>query len=439
MYYLIFFCILYVSAAIFFYRYFSSSNISSKKIFAAELIILFISIYLYLYLSILSPNGDSVFIKNLINSLTYEGFSGFYDNAGITYPPLFNYLYYVIGKILIMCGIPLSWTYRSFIFVVKLPCICCIFGAIYIIYRNVQKNIPENKRILPLFLMLFNPGYILVTAYICQFDALYSLFVLLTIDLLLNHHLKMAYFTFTASILFKFQALFIGPILLLAIIDQVILNNFSWKRFFSHLATGLTAIACMILSYLPFINSSASQTMYRQPLFNNFTSSIAGYGRASTNAYNLWTLLGRNLRYDSENFGPFSCLTWGIIFIILVAGSCIFFFIKASCRADLYPMLAALMISGIFCFSVRMMARYLYPALALLFLGYAVKPSRNSLLCTIFFTLAFFLNTWGDYMLYPYDVYNDTLLYPYIVSVFMLCIFAFLVCTLILETKKETN
>lgn len=134
MYYLIFFCILYVSAAIFFYRYFSSSNISSKKIFAAELIILFISIYLYLYLSILSPNGDSVFIKNLINSLTYEGFSGFYDNAGITYPPLFNYLYYVIGKILIMCGIPLSWTYRSFIFVVKLPCICCIFGAIYIIY-----------------------------------------------------------------------------------------------------------------------------------------------------------------------------------------------------------------------------------------------------------------------------------------------------------------
>ena len=116
-----------------------------------------------------------------------------------------------------------------------------------------------------------------------------------------------------------------------------------------------------------------------------------------------------------------------------------FFFIKASCRADLYPMLAALMISGIFCFSVRMMARYLYPALALLFLGYAVKPSRNRLLCTIFFTLAFFLNTWGDYMLYPYDVYNDTLLYPYIVSVFMLCIFAFLVCTLILETKKETN
>lgn len=232
MYYLIFFCILYVSAAIFFYRYFSSSNISSKKIFAAELIILFISIYLYLYLSILSPNGDSVFIKNLINSLTYEGFSGFYDNAGITYPPLFNYLYYVIGKILIMCGIPLSWTYRSFIFVVKLPCICCIFGAIYIIYRNVQKNIPENKRILPLFLMLFNPGYILVTAYICQFDALYSLFVLLTIDLLLNHHLKMAYFTFTASILFKFQALFIGPILLLAIIDQVILNNFS-ETFFS--------------------------------------------------------------------------------------------------------------------------------------------------------------------------------------------------------------
>lgn len=436
MYYLIFFCILYVSAAIFFYRYFSSSNISSKKIFAAELIILFISIYLYLYLSILVPNGDSVFLTTIIPVLTDNDFSGFYDHGLIIYPPLFNYLYYVIGKILILLNIPISWAYRSFIFVVKLPGICCVFLMALLIYKSAQKCLPENKRVLALYLILLNPGYFLVTSYICQFDALYSFFVLLTIYLIVGKHLKASYFAFAAAILFKFQALFIGPVLIFAIIDSVILKDFSWKRFFSHLIVGLSAIACMILSYLPFMNLSDTRSVDEQPFVTNFTSSVSGFGRASTNAYNFWTLVGKNLIYDSRKFGPFSCLTWGIIFIILIVGLCTFFFIKGDRNTALYPLLAALMVAGIYCFSVRMMARYLYPALALLYFGYAIKPSRNRYICSVLFSVGFFLNTWGDYMLYPYADYTPQLVFPYVASAFMLFCFVFLVYTLICETTK---
>lgn len=436
MYRLLSICLIYLLGAIFLYSFCGSKTVSVRKTFLLELIILFVSIYLHLFLAILTPNGDSVFLTSLTNRLVEKGFAGFYDNAGITYPPLFNYLFFIIGKVLVMLQVPLSWSYRSFIFAGKLPGICCEFLMALLIYNTAQKYLSETKRVLALYLILLNPGYYLVTSYICQFDALYSFFVLLTIYLITNYRLKIAYFTFAAAILFKFQALFIGPVLVFAIIDQVILQNFSWKRFFTHLATGLSAIACMALSYIPFINPSGTYSTEKQPLIYNFSSSVSGYGRASTNAYNFWTLMGRNLLYDSEKFGPISCLSWGILFIILIVALSIFIFFKGKRCLNLYPMTAALLVAGIYCFSVRMMARYLYPALALIFLGYAMKPSKKRFICSVSFSIAYFINTWADYMLYPYANYNRNLIFPYIASVYMICCFGFLVYTLLKEIRE---
>lgn len=429
-------CLIYLLGVVSLYCFCGSKTVSVKKTFSIELIILFISTYLHLYLAILTPNGDSVFLTTVMNTLIQKGFTGFYDNAGITYPPLFNYLFFIIGKILVMLQIPLSWFYRTFILAAKLPGICCEFLMALLIYRAAQKYLPETKRVLALYLILLNPGYYLVTSYICQFDALYSFFVLLTIYLIINDRLKTAYFTFAAAILFKFQALFIGPILVFAIIDQVILHNFSWKRFFTHLAVGLSAIACMVLSYVPFMNSSDVQSVEGQPFVSNFTSSVSGYGRASTNAYNFWTLVGRNLLFDNEKFGPVSCLTWGILFIILIIALSTFIFFKGKRHLNLYPMVAALLIAGIYCFSVRMMARYLYPALALIFLGYAMKPSKKRFICSVSFSIAYFINTWGDYMLYPYSEYNNKLILPYIASLYIICCFGFMLYTLLKEIRE---
>ena len=437
MYHLLSICLIYLLGAVFLYYLCNYKAVSARKTFLMELIILFISIYLHLFLAILSPNGDSVFLSSVTKQLVEKGFAGFYDNAGITYPPLFNYLFFIIGKILSALQIPLSWSYRSFIFAGKLPGICCEFFMAFLIYKNAQKYLPETKRVLALYLILLNPGYYLVTSYICQFDALYSFFVLLTIYLITNCRLKTAYFTFAVAILFKFQALFIAPVLIFAIIDQVILQNFSWKCFFIHLAVGLSAIACMALSYVPFINPSSACSTEEPPLIHNFSSSVSGYGRASTNAYNFWTLIGRNLHYDSEKLGPVSCLSWAILFIILIVVLSIFIFFKGKRCLNLYPMTAALLIAGIYCFSVRMMARYLYPALVLIFLGYTMKPSKKRFICSISFSIAYFINTWGDYMLYPYNEYNNKLILPYIASAYMISCFVFLIYTLLKEITEK--
>lgn len=430
-------CTLYLLFALLLYRYCHSKRCSEKITFIIELFVLFLSVYLNLFLALLTPTGDSVYFSSVMARLTENGFFGFYDNAGITYPPLFNYLFFLLAKLLTALGVPLKWSYRAFVFGVKLPGIICVFLMAALIFQTARRYLPEKKQVLPLFLILLNPGYMLVTSYICQIDALYSFFSLLTLYLIVNKHLKTAYFAFAAGILFKFQTLFIGPVLVFAIIDQVLLRNFSWKRFFSHLFTGLSAIACMIASYIPFLYDFHSKKSGEQPLLYNFTTSVSGYGRASTNAYNFWTLSGRNLRYDTETFGPLSCSAFGMIFLILLVGACIFFFFRNRRDISIYPLLAAFLVSGIFCFSVRMMARYLYPALALLILSYAMKPSRNRFLCAVSFSAAFLLNVWCDYLVYPYAAYHDRLILPYVISAYMLGCFAWLFYTLFEESLNH--
>lgn len=435
-----------------------NSKISAKTAFYLELFIFFLSLYLHLFLAVLTPNGDSVYFVNIMTHLTEEPFFGFYDRTGITYPPLFNYTFFLLGKLMLFLQIPFNWRFRSFIFCIKFPGICCEFLMAFIIYQAAKKYLPETKRSIPLFLILMNPGYLLVTSYISQVDALYSFFVLLTVCLIVNRRLKTAYFTFAAGILFKFQTLFISPILILAIIEQVLLHNFSPKRFFTHLFTGLSAIACMVLSYLPFLYDFHTGISTQMGLTYNFSSSVEGYGRASANAYNFWTLLGYNLRYDSEYFGPFPCRAWGTFFIALLMVLCGVFFILATgirCRfpvlrnffgnyssvfrlfdIHLYPLFAAFMVSGIFCFSMRMMARYLYPAVVLLVYAYALKPTRKRLACAVSFSVAFFLNVWCDFMVYPYAAYRRNLVLPYLISFYMMGCFIGLVYTIINEIKE---
>ena len=114
-------CTLYLLCSLLLYRYCNSKRCSGKITFMIELFVLFLSVYLNLFLALLTPTGDSVYFSSVMTRLTENGFFGFYDNAGITYPPLFNYVFFVLAKFLTALGIPLKWSYRAFVFGVKLP------------------------------------------------------------------------------------------------------------------------------------------------------------------------------------------------------------------------------------------------------------------------------------------------------------------------------
>lgn len=415
----------------------ASEKAQGKLQFLWELVIISISLYGYLYLTIIAPFGDAPDFQKMMEQLLENGFFGMYEHGGITYPPLFQYLFFLLGKVMVLFHVPIDATKPAFSFCVKLPCILCVFLMAYLVYRTVQKYAEGRKRILILFLILWNPGYLFVTGYVCQVDALYVFFLVFTVWLLMEGRLRCSYFIFAMAILCKFQAVFITPVIAFAVMDQVILKDFSGKRFFSHLGAGMAAIGCMVLSYVPFSLRISTGEVTAGGFGSNFTGTIAGFGKASQNAYNFWTLVGYNEIPQTEMFGIFSCRTWGSIFLVLLVLLSVFFYIKGKKDVSMYPMLAALLVSGTFCFAVRMMSRYLYAAPVLLGLGYARKPTGKRLANAVLMSICFYLGTTVEYLVYPWRTYERGMIVPSLLSAFSIFCFCFLVYTIWSEIRDD--
>lgn len=415
-------------------------DLSSDKISIAEAVIFGLSIYLNLLLGILTATGDSYFFVRLIRRFTESDapFAGFYANEGIYYPPLFNYIYYIISGFVKLFHIPISYTSEPFLLVMKLPGILCEFFMAGLLYRYAKKRLPHGQTIPVLLLTLLNPAYLLITSYICQIDALYVFFMLLTVMLVCERRLKLSYFTFAAAILCKFQTIFITPVMICAVIQEVFLTGFSPKKFRQHVLAASSAIFCMFLSYLPFVWDASSGTFYEGGILINFTNSLKSYGLASQNTYNFWNLMGYNYLSEKLYFGPFTCEVWGAIFIVLLVLLCSVLFYLSRGRTDIYPMLGAVLVSGTVCFATQMMSRYLYPAVPFLILGYVLKPTRRRFLCALAFTIALFLLNSFNYLVYPADQYSVRLVLPKIISVYVLGCFGFLVDTILREREAAS-
>lgn len=397
--------------------------------------LLFFSIIIRLNLASWTSFGDSGDFANMMKRLTSDGFYGRYEKGGITYPPMFQYLYYVIAKILQVLGISFNPKLRAFVLAVKLPCILCEYGMIAMVYHRAKAKLSEAEKLSLAYILLLNPGYIFTTSFVCQVDALYVYLMFLTVLLLMDGRLKTSYFVFAAAILMKFQACFITPVIAFAIVDQVFLKDFQWKRFWQNLLAGLAAIGCMALSYLPFVVRLTTKTVTRGSFSDNFSSTIKGFGKASQNAYNFWTMAGYNQVPQTEKFGPLSCQTWGVIFIVLLVLSSVFLYWRGRGRREQYPFLAAYLVFGAYCFAVRMMSRYAYAAVILLLLAYVVQPTKERKRCSLLMVLGFYIETVVEYVVYPWDTYEKGMVIPFLISVSMVVLFGYLFYRLYKETK----
>lgn len=408
---------------------------SENTIFLVEVVIFSVSLYLNLTFGISNYSGDSSYFVSVVSRLSGEShpFAGLYANNAIIYPPLFYYLYYPISKIIIGLHIPVSNVSQAFILCIKFPAIVCEFAIAYILYCMAKHTLKKEQAIPVLLLTLLNPAFLFVTAFISQIDAIYVFFVFLTVWLLYHHRLKSAYFAFAAGIMFKFQTIFITPAVFYTIIHDVFMHDFNWKKFWTNLLCGLSAIFLMFVCYLPFVWDRANHAMYEGSVISNFTNSLKSYGFASQNTYNLWTLLGYNFLSQELSFGPLTCHMWGTIFIIVfVLLSMIAFCIYREDNGKL-PLLAALLVSGTVCFATKMMPRYLYPAVVLLILGYVIQPTIKRFICAANFTICFFLLTFSDYIIYPRWKFSNELIWPKVVSVYFIACVAFLIYTVFRE------
>ena len=330
-----------------------------------------------------------------------NGISGFYGlNAFTDYPPGYMYILYVIGAIRSIFGIAQASTLS--IVLTKLPAILCDMGIAWLIYKIACNRIKETGAAILAGIYLITPAILLDSAIWGQVDSVFTLCIVLMCYLITEKKLIPSYFVFAIGILIKPQSLIFTPVLIFGIVDQIFIQSYQedersvfYKKFWTNLGCGILAILMIGLLMLPFGFQDA---------FAQYTDTISSYPYASVNAYNFWTMLGKNWAAQTDKLFGIPYQVWGsfsIIVTVLFVGIIHF---KGKDVRSKYYFSAAMLLTGVFTLSVRMHERYIYPAIILLLLAYAARPRKKLFMAYIFMAMVAFCNM--AYAMFFFDTEN---------------------------------
>lgn len=358
------------------------------------ILILITAFLIRIFLSTCFYERDVTTFMSWLNTLTYDGLHSFYQTYHCVYPPLYAYFLWILGHILQIFGITLTEVTVYSLIIMKLPAILFdLFTGVLLFFYT--KNYFSIKQGLVIFLLyIMNPAIIINSTFWGQVDSLYTFMILLMCYYIMKKKLKQSYFAFALALLLKYQALIFAPVLLCAILDQVILHNFTWKRFWNHLFTGISIILLILIAFLPFLYQPHTKQFSFTTMFSSVSNTLSAFPTASASAYNLWNLLG--LKGVSQEiivlFLP--ARIWGSIAIVLLVLLTLYLHNKQKNNILIYPLIAVILIHGMFLFSVRMHERYLFPAISLALLGLPKqrKQQISFFFCYIINSVLLFLN-----------------------------------------------
>lgn len=336
-------------------------------------------------------NTDTACFAFWADRIYQVGPGAFYSPDVFTdYPPGYMYFLYPLGALRSLLKI--EYYSPAHLILLKLPSIFCDLGCGWLIWRESRRKCTPRKALLLCAVYLFNPAVILNSSVWGQVDAI-STFALAVLCLSLVHErLVPAYAAFLAALLIKPQALFLAPLLLAAMVDQLILKDFSLINFLRSLAYGILMLCSFVLLCAPFGLDN---------VWEQYITTVASYSYAAVNAYNFWGLAGLNWISQNNTFMelPYYVYGFGAIFAAVLV--MFYYSFRHRKNQEKYPILAAFLIIIIFMFSVRMHERYLYPAMLFLLFAFLYRPSWKLFFCYAGFSLLHFYNT-AD-VLYFYD------------------------------------
>ncbi|MCH5268545.1 MAG: glycosyltransferase family 39 protein [Lachnospiraceae bacterium] len=346
-----------------------------------------------------------------------DGLSGFYSSDAFTdYPPGYMYILYVIGALRHLIGV--EWDSTLSVVMTKTPAIIADLVTGALLYQVAGKRWNNVGATILVSIYLFAPAVLMDGAIWGQTDAVFTLFVVLMCYLVTERKLIPSYFVFAVGILLKPQTLIFTPVLIFGIIDQVFLDDFSWKKFWKNLGLGIVAILMIGLFMVPFGFKDA---------LAQYKDTMGSYKYASVNAYNVWTLFGKNWTPQTEQLLSISYKTWGTIFIIVVVACAVWIHFRAKNNPSRYYFAGAFIVSGMFLLSVRMHERYIFPAIILVLFAYAMRPRREmAYLYTALASLAFMNMAHVEFYYDPTD-FDTKGLVLLLISAGMVAMFGYMV------------
>ncbi len=312
-----------------------------------------------------------------------DGFGAFYASESFTdYPPGYMYILYIIGFFKHI--FPLSEAGVTLL--LKLPAILCDGLTAWLIYRIARRRVNSSVSFMAAAFYLFNPAVFVDSALWGQVDSVVTLLILLTVICTAERRLIPAYFIFALAVFVKPQALFYTPVLLFGVIEQVLLEDFSWCRLGKNVLYALGAILLDVLLALPFgLGHVVSQ----------YADTLASYPYATINAFNIWGAMGQNW----ADLTPLTTMIGYLLLIGVVAAAAYIFF--KSQKQSKYYFVGAFMGFMTFMLSTKMHERYAFPAMALMLVCFIASKDWRHFLIYSLFSLSQFFNT--AYVLFIYE------------------------------------
>lgn len=285
-------------------------------------------------------------------------------NSGMfcDYPPLYILVLALLQHIINLFN--LGANPASHIIMIKLPSMLADLVTAYLIYRMASKQFKPEQSILFAGLYIFNPAIFLNSTLWGQVDSFFTMMIVIFLMLIKTERKPLATAVAAAAFLMKPQAVIIAPVLMC----ELFIELFRRRNYKNVILSVVYAIATVVLILLPF--SIGKSPLWIVDLYKNTAS---GYDQASLNAFNLFALLGGNLKSDSETLFIFSYGEWGwTSFVLLCLGlTPLLYYLYNRAKNSNVLFIAALVQSvGTFVLWTRMHERYLFPAVALALIAY---------------------------------------------------------------------
>lgn len=318
------------------------------------------------------------------------GPSSFYSKEIFTdNPPGFLYVFWAVGEIQKNIFPNLHYGSIQSDFLIKLPSNIADLITGLLIYIIIKKYRSKTAAIMGFLFYALNPAIFFNSSVMGQFDGSATVFLLLSIYLLVKHKSpQLAVLAFAIAWAIKPQAIFAGPILGLLVLK--LYKPYQW------LISAFVFTAATLIIYLPFFPKNPLYGLY---YVNKAMTAI--FTCTSCFTFNFWGIFG-NWNNDTSLFLNLPLMYWG--FILLSLSYIPIFFFKPFSKRFHEPYLyftAAVSIMASFIFLTRMHERYIFPFFAFFLIAAILLRSKLLILFYIIFSLFNFINLY-----FPYAYYN---------------------------------
>lgn len=322
-----------------------------------------------------------------------DGISQFYVSEGFhDYPPGYVYVMYLLGAVKNTLHLQngMLWMF------IKLPAIICDLITAYLVYHISKKRFSKCISSVFALLLVLNPAVILNSSVWGQVDSVLSMFCVLSIYLASEKKLVPSFFAFGLGILIKPQAMFVAPVLVYAVIEQIFLGGeLDRSKFLKTVIGALAAAAMVFVLFMPFGDTPMQGI---QVVVKQYFSTIGQYNYMTLNAFNIYGALGLNF---SDLTPVASILGYLFIALVIVYSAYVFFKNKGVAK---YYLSAFVLVFGIFMLSVKMHERYAFPCMFLLLFAFAAAPDKRKYFMYLLCSLSQFFNTAWVLFVYQTDI-----------------------------------